>query len=152
MMAHHGKLGEHLWGTFFLEISQGVSCGQQARDRNRELGCKKKAGSPVHPSKLHIHHVGVSINGGTPLYHMFEKNTLWRRQLSLGKYSNLKNVHLWVLRQWSVVRTSNDIQWYTVMHAALFWKGIVVLEESVVCAASLWCEWDIWINEYIIVG
>ena len=40
------------------------------------------------------------------------------------------------------------------MHVALFWKSTVVLEESVVeiCATSPWYEWNIWLNENIIVG
>ena len=43
----------------------------------------------------------------------------------LEKYCNLKNMHLWMLRQ-------SNIVWTYSMHVALFWKSMVVLAESVV--------------------
>ena len=78
------------------------------------------------PSRIHIFFsecITIWYSSKTP-NHILGITPFGVGSSPLDKYCNLENLHLWILRQ-------SNIVWTYSMHAAFFWKSMVVLAESV---------------------
>ena len=117
---------------------------------------------PFHIFLNENHIVDVSMyNMSFKIVHHFSKYIIWysskttEHTLGITPFdvgsSPLKSTIIW--RMCILQPESNEALFEHMLyclHAALFWKGIVVLEAYVIsfCAISPWYEWDMWSKKY----